>query len=373
MFNFIKKIKNQILFVALTIVALILFWSWPENKSNYVTKTASQTAPKASIDTTVSSKKSSLKILDNGYHVFQTFNNCAPAALSMALSYFGINKSQEELATILRPYNNLSGKNDDKSTPPEELATQAENYGLIAYFRPGGDIEILKKFLDLDLPIIVRTLLYPDEDYAHYRVVKGYDEDKQEIIQDDSLEGKNLRFSYQEFLGLWKPFNYAYLIIAPIEKQSAIEKILGESLSWQTAWEKTLKKNLIDSDQNPNGFDENFNLAVTYYYLRQYSDSINVFEKIQNRLPKHTLWYQIEPLKSYFELGNFEKVFSLTDKIFQDGNRAASELYLLRGQSFLSQNKISEARAEFGKAVFYNINSTESQKNLESLSTLEQR
>ena len=46
------------------------------------------------------------KILQNDYHVFQSFNNCAPAALSMALSYFGIQKSQEER---YRPYLGKSG------------------------------------------------------------------------------------------------------------------------------------------------------------------------------------------------------------------------------------------------------------------------
>src|SRR3989344_7915758 len=37
------------------------------------------------------------KTLENEYHVFQTFNNCGPASLSMIFSYFGINKSQKEL------------------------------------------------------------------------------------------------------------------------------------------------------------------------------------------------------------------------------------------------------------------------------------
>src|SRR3989344_1067131 len=45
----------------------------------------------------------STKVLTGGTQVFQTFNNCGPAALSMALSYYGIKVSQHELGDILRP------------------------------------------------------------------------------------------------------------------------------------------------------------------------------------------------------------------------------------------------------------------------------
>ena len=34
------------------------------------------------------------KVLAGGSHLFQTFNNCGPAVLSMALSYYGIDVSQ---------------------------------------------------------------------------------------------------------------------------------------------------------------------------------------------------------------------------------------------------------------------------------------
>ena len=42
------------------------------------------------------------KVLPTSYHVFQTFNNCGPAALSMALSHYGIKKTQQELGNELR-------------------------------------------------------------------------------------------------------------------------------------------------------------------------------------------------------------------------------------------------------------------------------
>src|SRR5690242_6277849 len=68
------------------------------------------------------------KTLAIPYHTFQSFNNCAPAALSIALSYYGVNKTQQELMADLRPYNNPQGINDDKSTTPDELAEEAKKF-----------------------------------------------------------------------------------------------------------------------------------------------------------------------------------------------------------------------------------------------------
>ena len=94
---------------------------------------------------------------------------------------------------------------------------------------------------------------------------------------------------------------------------------------------------------------------------------MSAFEKVAANLPKHFLWYQNEPIKAYFKLGHYDKVFSLTDEIFADNNKADSELYLLRGQSYLAQDQKDEARAEFEKAVFYNKNYLPAQEALSSL------
>jgi len=84
-------------------------------------------------------------------HMFQTFNNCGPATLSMALSYYGIDILQAELGEKLRPYQVPGEDNDDKSVTLHEVAAESKNYNLIPYLRPNGDIEKLKKFISLNL------------------------------------------------------------------------------------------------------------------------------------------------------------------------------------------------------------------------------
>src|SRR3989344_3907235 len=167
------------------------------------------------------------KTIGNNYHVFQRFNNCGPASLSMALSYYGINKTQQELGIELRPYQVPGGDNDDKSVTLEEVAEKSKEYGFIPYRRPNGNMEIIKTFITYDIPVITRTWTKPNEDIGHYRIVKGYDSETQEIIQDDSLQGKNLRYSFEDFSAIWKKFNYEYLVLVPEEKKDIAEAILG--------------------------------------------------------------------------------------------------------------------------------------------------
>ncbi|MEK9175530.1 MAG: C39 family peptidase, partial [Patescibacteria group bacterium] len=210
------------------------------------------------------------KILQNDYHVFQSFNNCAPAALSMLLSYFDIHKNQEELADELRPFHNRTGINDDKSTTPDELAEKAKEYGLIPYYRVNGSIELLKQFIDNDIPILMRTLLSIDKEFPHYRVIKGYDDNSKEIIQDDSYEGKNLRFLYDDYLKLWQEFNYEYLVLVRPEQQTTVKTILGKEFDSRVAWSNAKQRAIEELTTNPNDIRARFNLSISLYELGEY-------------------------------------------------------------------------------------------------------
>ena len=307
------------------------------------------------------------KTLGNIHHVFQTFNNCGPASLSIALSYFDIIESQQSLGQALRPYQNPQGDNDDKSVTLEELAEKAEEFGFVSYHRPAGNIELLKNFVNNDMPVITRTWLKPNEDIGHFRVVKGFDNLRGHLIQDDSLQGKNLRYTYDEFNAIWKKFNYEYLVLVPVEKKELAEQILGENKDAKTAWQNAVENSKNELTNNPNDIYARFNLSVALYNIGDYKRSTEEFEKVENLLPFRTLWYQIEPIQAYYELGNYERVFQITDKVLNYYNRAFSELYILRGKIYQKQGNIEAARSEFQKAVFYNSNLQEAQELLNSL------
>ncbi|MEX2028113.1 MAG: C39 family peptidase [Candidatus Curtissbacteria bacterium] len=309
----------------------------------------------------------SSKVLPNNYHIFQSFNNCGPAALSMALSYYGINVSQQQLGQDLRPYQVPGGDNDDKSVTLEELAEKSKDYGFTPYHRPGGNIDIIKMFIAYDIPVIARTWLRANDDIGHYRIIKGYDQTTSEIIQDDSLQGKNLRYSYPEFDAIWKKFNYEYLVLVPKDKEYIVKSILNQNADAEKSWSLAAQNARKELEKDSNDIAARFNLSVALYNTGDYQKSIEEFEKVENLLPFRTLWYQIEPIQAYYQLGRFDKVFSITDKVLAYHNRAFSELYLLRGEIYKKQGQPQLARSEFQKAVLYNQNLKAAQDALNSL------
>lgn len=301
-------------------------------------------------------------------HVSQSFNNCGPAALSMAMSYFGINVSQEELRERMRPFNNPAGGIDDKSVFAPEFIEHAQEYGLMGLERPNGTDELIKTFIANDIPVVLRTWLHPNEDIGHFRIVRGYDENRRVFIQDDSYEGRNLEYSYDVFNEMWKPFNYGYIVIFSEEKKELVYKIVGEEVDKLTAYKNAVSRAENNLDNNPDSAFDLFNLSNSHYHLGEFAKSVEYYERAQSiGLPPRMMWYQLEPLKAYLEIGDHERVFSLTDWIMQNNNIAFSELYILRGKSYQSQGNISSARAEFEKAVYYNQNLTIAKEALESL------
>jgi tetratricopeptide (TPR) repeat protein len=307
------------------------------------------------------------KTLVNDYHIFQSFNNCGPAALSMTLSYYGINISQAELGQQLRPYQIPGGNNDDKSVTLEELAKKGEAYDLIAYHRPNGNPELIKQFINYDIPVITRTWLHENEDIGHFRVMKGFDERTKEFIQDDSYENKNLRYSYETFNTLWEKYNYEYLVLVPKDKQQIAEEILGENKDEIIAWKNAVQLSQKQILENPDNIYARFNLSVAYFHIGDYKNSVKEFEAVEERLPFRTLWYQIEPIEAYYHLKDYDRVFAITDRILNNHNRAFSELYIIRGNIYKMQGNIDAARNEFEQAVFYNVNLPEAQEALNSL------
>src|SRR3989338_1937796 len=359
-------IKPFLIF-SIIVLSMIVFFKMYENKppvsSVFPTEVAVTDPPAVTLTPTLQPLPVTY-VIENDYQVFQTFNNCGPAALSMALSYYGVNKSQQELGQDLRPYQQTQGNNDDKSVTLGELAEKASEYKLVPFHRPNGTIKLIKQFITYDIPVVTRTLLKETDDIGHYRVIKGYDDTTGEFIQDDSLQGHNLRYSYLQFMRLWQMFNYEYLVLVSPDKEPLAKSILGEDADVITSWKKAADNSQKELELNPDTIYARFNLSVALYHTGDFDGAVSEFEMVDDRLPFRTLWYQIEPIEAYFELENYERVFELTDKIINNDNRAFSELYILRGRIFQKQGKTDEAKKEFDKALFYNKNLKSAQELL---------
>ena len=306
-------------------------------------------------------------LLPNPNHTYQTFNNCGPATLSMMLSLNGKSVSQKELGDQMRPYQIPSGDNDDKTIFTYEFVEWAKKYGFNSVGRVNGDIELLKTFTANGIPVVVKTWLHPGEDIGHFRIVRGFDEEKKVIIQDDSFEGPNRRISYFDFLSMWQPFNYDYIIVYNDDQADLVEAIIGEEIDEVSAWQNALVRAQKEHEIDPSNPYPKFNMSTAYYHIGEYEKSVGAFEEVQTSLPKRMLWYQIEPILAYKELKDYDRVFQITQNILDNGNRAYSELYVLRGDIYLLQGKRDEARSEYELALTYNKNLEKAQETLNSL------
>ncbi|HRN96463.1 MAG TPA: C39 family peptidase [Candidatus Levybacteria bacterium] len=307
-------------------------------------------------------------VIPSASYVGQTFNNCGPATLSMVMSYFGTQVSQDELREQMRPFNNPAGGVDDKSVFAAEFVEYAQKYGFESVARPNGDLQMLKKLIANDIPVVLRTWLHPNEDIGHFRIVRGYDDARQVFIQDDSYEGRNLEYAYTTFDEMWKPFNYGYILVYPKDKADIVAAIVGENMDEKVAYTNAKTRAEANLGNNPNSAYDLFNLSTAYFHLDDMQKSVEYYERAQAAiLPARMLWYQIEPLQAYGAVGDHERVFALTDWIIRNNNVAFSEMYILRGKSYQAQGNIDAARAEFEKAVYYNKNLTTAKEALNIL------
>lgn len=306
-------------------------------------------------------------MVQNVPQVPQTFNNCGPATLSMVMSWAGTPRDQNYLGNLMRPYQNPAGDNDDKSISSAEFVRWAQEFDLYAINRPNGTIDLLKTLTTNGIPVVVKSWLNPNEDIGHFRVITGFDEATETLYYEDSYNGPDLVMSYEEFRGMWQPFHYEYFIVVPPRLQPIVESIVGAEMDKSLAWSNTIDRANQELVTDAAAVYPWFNIAVASYYLGNYQESVNAYEQVSTRLPRRMLWYQIEPIQAYAELGNTDQVIKLTDAILSDQNRAFSELYLIRGNLYLKQGRADAARQEFELAIQYNKNLTEAQDAFNAL------
>ena len=365
--------------VFLTALFLVVFWrlkfARPSVETKFIQVVREQEAVNEKLKENSNEGYNGVQVKDAGssaslslpIHTYQTFNNCGPATLSMILAFSGVNVSQKELGEEMRPYQIPSGDNDDKTIFTQEFVDWAKKYGVESVGRVNGDIDLLKIFIANGIPVVVKTWLHMNEDIGHFRIVRGYDDERQIIIQDDSYEGKDKKIPYYDFLSMWQPFNYAYVIVYRLDQKELVEAIIGKELDVQVAWQNSLARALDEETLDSQNVYPVFNQSMAYYHLGDYNASIGAFERVEDRLPGRMLWYEIEPILAYQKQRNYDRVFQIIEEILTNGNRAFSELYQIRGEIYQKQDDKEKARGEFETALFYNRNFHKAKEALENL------
>jgi hypothetical protein len=304
-------------------------------------------------------------VLSGIVHEYQQFNNCGPANLAMALSFWGWQGDQRDTRAFLRP--NLEV--DDKNVMPAEMvAFVQQSTDLDALTRVGGDIDLLKKFIAAGFPVLIEAGHHPPKDWwmGHYLVVSSYDDEQGLFGVQDSLANPNQPLPYAELSERWwRDFNYVYLVIYPPEREAEVMSILGQradqTFSFQTAAQRAQEE--IPNLQGRDQFFAWFNLGSSQVGLGDYLAAAEAYDQAfalyqslsEEQRPYRLMWYQTGPYEAYYAAGRYEDVINLANTtFFWVGQPVLEESYYWRGMAEAALGQTNQAIADFERAAALN-------------------
>ncbi len=129
---------------------------------------------------------------------------CGPASLKMVLDYYGVEKSEEELAKLCNTDPKLG-------TSAEQIKQVAENLGFTVEINNNSTLNDIEQWIDKKVPVIVNWFTRGRVDYSesevpdgHLSVVVGLDEEN--IYLQDPEIGKLRTIFRDDFMRVWFDF-----------------------------------------------------------------------------------------------------------------------------------------------------------------------
>ncbi len=335
------------------------------------TQTGPTATPEPSPTVTPSPTPIPEKVILNGLtHEYQQMNNCGPATLAMALSFWGWQGDQRDTRLFLRP--NFASV-DDKNVSPEEMVVFVERFtGLKALVRVGGELDLLKRLVAAGFPVIIeKGFQPPKEDWmGHYEVINGYDDSRDRFITQDAYIMADFPLPYEQVSGRWwRDFNYVYLVIYAPERETEVLAILGAHADPQynhlQAAQKAQEETAVLSGRDL--FFAWFNLGTNLVALEDYPAAAQAYDRafaIYARLPEQerpwrTLWYQVGPYAAYYHSGRYQDVISLANTTLSFLRQPGlEESYYWRGLAKEGLGDAEGALKDLTKAASLNPNFT---------------
>lgn len=296
----------------------------------------------------------------------QDWNSCGPVALSMYLRYYGWEGDQFSISNVIKPIK------EDRNVNIDELLYYVYNHvgWLNAYYRVGGNIDMLRELLAAGVPVMIEESFKLDQIYwngddqwsGHYRVVTSYDDNTKSFIVQDPYAGPNKIVSYADLDKSWKTFNRVFVLLYPWEKDAAVQAILGDLVDEEKSRQIAMETALAETKADPNDAFAWFNLGTNQIYFKNYSASAAAYDRAREiGLPQRMLRYQFGPFLAYFHTGRTEDLLGITEyalKVTPNSEEALMwrgwALYRdgRSGEAIFSFQKALEARANYQDAIY---------------------
>lgn len=297
-------------------------------------------------------------------HAYQTWNNCGPASLAMALSYFGWPGTQKDTAAFLKP------DPEDRNTTPAEMVAFVRSQGYQAMARFGGTLDLLKAILHTRLPVLIEKGFEPDDKLGwmgHYLLLIGYKQATQEFIAMDSYLGPMQSAPFEETDRYWRQFNRTYIVIYRADQAETVAQLLGAQADDAAMHQQAMsaaQAEVAANTQDPFGW---FNIGTTYEAMGLHTEAAIAYDHArQLGLPWRMTWYQFGWFEAYLATGRYDDVVALADATLQP-NPYSEEMYYYKGRVHAARGELDAARAQYQLALQHNPNFTAARQALDML------
>ncbi len=311
----------------------------------------------------------------------QGWNNCGPATLTNALTFFGYTDNQQRAAHWLKP------NSEDKNVNPAEMVafvnTQVSELPVYALTRYNGTLDLLKTLLANNFPVIIEAGYDPEPQrlgwMGHYLLVIGYDDAQRQVITHDSYDGANLPYSYEHIETFWRHFNRAYIVLYESGREPELLALLGADAdagqNALRALETARQEAAASPRRDPFAW---FNMGTSYlalasvYGQQAYEYAAAAFDVALKMdastpeerqldadvaMPWRTLWYQFGPYEAYNATGQYDKTLLWTSNILNDGGgQWVEETFYYAGVAREQLGETSRALENYRQAAYLNSN-----------------
>jgi hypothetical protein len=291
------------------------------------------------------------------------WNYCAPANMSMALSYWGWQGTRADTGQFLKPYT------DDKNVMPSEMADYViEKTDFDVVLRYGGNIDLVKSMVAAGYPVLLETGVYIEsvltkkpEWSGHYVLVTGYDDEQQQFITQDSYYKADYPVAYKTMQQEWRSFNNLFLVIYPLEKKPEVINLLGSYSDLETSKRIAVQKAEYEITQlsGMQLFFAKFNRGTSLVLLGDYQTAAATYDdafRFYSTLDKTTrpwrmMWYQDGPYTAYFFTGRYQDVIDLANQTLDILQPYLEESFYWRARANFALGNKDEATADFRESL----------------------
>lgn len=294
-------------------------------------------------------------------HIYQGWNNCGPATLTMGLTFFGLGSDQNVAANWLKP------NGEDKNVSPWQMVTYVNdvlNTHVRALVRQGGTFDHLRTLIAHDFPVLIEAGYDPEGLnlgwMGHYLLVIGYDDAAQTFLTMDSFDGPDLAYTYDHVRTYWSHFNNVFIVLYDIRDEAEVLALLGSDADVRTNWVNALERARAATIADPNNAFNWFNMGTNFVGLGMYPEAATAYDQARSiGLPWRMLWYQFGPFEAYLAVGRYQDVITLAQANLNDGGgQFVEETYYYAALAREAMGERDRALNNLNGAISFNPNFT---------------